>query len=82
MGAELLGEHADLDVIGDKGYRSEPVATALRAARGILVRTLPRRNELEQLPAAPGRLLNAMRQIVETVSPPVPESPRAAASGP
>jgi transposase len=68
VGAELLAEHTALDVTGDKGYRSEPIATALREERGITLRTLPRRNEVEQVSATTRRLLNHVRQIVETVN--------------
>ena len=68
VGAELLGEHTDLDITGDKAYRSAPVATALRTERGIILRTLPRRNERAHLPPATRRLLNGVRQIVETVN--------------
>jgi Transposase DDE domain len=68
VGSELLAEHRDLDVTGDKGYRSEPVATALREERGIILRTLPRSNETKQVPAPTRLLLNHIRQIVETVN--------------
>jgi hypothetical protein len=68
VGAELLAEHPDLDVTGDKGYRSEPIARALREERGIRLRTLPRRNEAEQVSAAARHRVNHVRQIVETVN--------------
>jgi hypothetical protein len=68
VGVELLAEHRDLDVTGDKGYRSEPVATALREERGIILRTLPRSNESKQVPAATRHRHNQVRQIVETVN--------------
>lgn len=68
VGAELLAEHRDLDVTGDKGYRSAPLARALREERGITLRTLPRANEAEQVPAATRHRLNHVRQIVETVN--------------
>jgi hypothetical protein len=68
VGAELLAEQTDREIIGDKGYRSEPIATALREEREIVLLTLPRRNELEQVSTATRHLLNHVRQIVETVN--------------
>ncbi len=68
VGAELLGEQDDLAAIGDKGYISAPLAAALRAERDVLLLTVPRRNQRQQLPDAVRRLLNRWRQIVETVN--------------
>lgn len=68
IGAELLAEHTDLDVIGDKAYLSEPVAAALWEQNRLRLRTLPRRNQQRQLSSAARRQLNALRQIVETVN--------------
>ncbi len=68
VGAELLCEHADLAVLGDKGYISAPLADTLRADCGVALLTVPRRNQRRQLPAAVARLLNGARQIVETVN--------------
>jgi hypothetical protein len=68
VGAELLAEHTDLDVTGDKAYRSAPIARALLEERGITLRTLPRCNEVEQVSSATRHLLNHVRQIVETVN--------------
>lgn len=67
IGEELLGEHTDLIVIGDKGYISAAVAAALAATNRLTLLTIPRRNQKRQLPAAVARLLNARRQIIETV---------------
>ena len=68
VGAELLAEHTDLDVTGDKAYRSAPIALALWEKRRITLRTLPRSNEAEQVSSATRHLLNHVRQIVETVN--------------
>ena len=68
VGAELLAEHTDREIIGDQAYRSDPVATALSEEREIVLLTLPRRNELEQVSPATRHLLNHARQIVETVN--------------
>lgn len=67
VGAELLHEHTDLVVIGDKGYISQPLATALAKHNRLSLLTIPRRNEKRHLPAVITRLLNAQRQIIETV---------------
>jgi transposase len=68
VGEELLSEHTDLDVIGDKAYISAAVATALWEQRHVALLTVPRRNQKRQLPPAVCRLLNGGRQIVETVN--------------
>lgn len=68
VGEELLAEHTDLTVVGDKGYISAAIAAALRAANRITLATVPRRNQTTQLPPAVCRLLNSVRQIVETVN--------------
>ena len=68
VGAELLRDHTNLAVIGDKAYISAPLAEELRAARDVALLTVPRRNQRRQLPAATARLLNGARQIVETVN--------------
>ncbi|MCL4544121.1 MAG: IS982 family transposase [Chloroflexi bacterium] len=67
-GEELLSEHTDLAVIGDKAYISEAVASALWEQRHIALLTIPRRNQQRQLPPAVCRLLNRARQIIETVN--------------
>ena len=67
-GADLLRDHADLVVLGDKGYISAPLAAELRAEREVTLLTVPRRNQRDQLPTATARLYNGARQIVETVN--------------
>jgi IS5 family transposase len=68
VGVELLSEHTDLDVLGDKAYISAAAAAALWQQRRIRLTTLPRRNMKQQLPRAVARAINSARQIVETVN--------------
>ena len=68
VGEELLGAQQDLAAIGDKGYISAPLAAALRDERGVLLLTVPRRNQRAQLPPAVTGLRNRWRQIIETVN--------------
>jgi transposase len=64
---DLLMAHTDLTVLGDKGYISAPLAMELAATNRIRLLTPLRRNQQHQLPTAVARLLNAERQIIETV---------------
>ncbi len=68
VGEELLGAQRDLAAIGDKGYIGAALADALRDERGVLLLTVPRRNQRQQLPPAVAALRNRWRQIVETVN--------------
>jgi hypothetical protein len=67
-GVELLEEHADLDVPGDKAFVSAPVQARLAAENGLRLLTLPRRNQRTQLPPGEARARNAARQVAETVN--------------
>jgi hypothetical protein len=67
-GVELLEEHADLDVLGDKAFVSAPVQARLAAENGLRLLTLPRRNQRTQLPPEEARARNAARQVAETVN--------------
>ena len=67
-GTELLEEHAGLLVLGDKAFVSAPAQRRLREEHRIELRTLPRRNQRRQPPAAVRRLLNGARQVAETVN--------------
>ena len=67
VGAERLAEHTNKTVLGDKGYISAPLAADLAAANHVQLLTVPRRNQKRQLPLVVARLLNAQRQIIETV---------------
>jgi IS5 family transposase len=68
VGAELLAEHPDVEAIGDKAYISEAIAAALREECGVVLHTLPRANQKRRVSAATRRMLNGLRQIVETVN--------------
>lgn len=68
VGAELLEEHTDLEVLGDKAFISAPTQARLAAENRLTLRTLPRRNQRRQLSRAAAHALNAARQIVETVN--------------
>lgn len=68
VGVELLREHTDLTVLGDKAYISAAEAAELWQQHRIRLLTLPRRNMKQQLPAAVARTLNGARQIIETVN--------------
>lgn len=68
VGAELLAEHTDLLVLGDKGYVSAAVAAELRAKNNKVLLAERRENQREQLPAALRAAMTAARQIVETVN--------------
>ena len=68
VGEELLGEHTDLDALGDKAFVSKAVAERLRAERRVRLITLPRRNEQRRVPPAVRALLNGARQVAGTVN--------------
>ena len=67
VGFELLSQHTDLDVLGDKAYISAPKAAELWQGNRLHLHTLPRRNQKRQVPPEVKRLFNAVRQIIETV---------------
>ena len=67
VGFELLSQHTDLDVLGDKAYISAPKAAELWQGNRLRLHTLPRRNQKRQVPPEVKRLFNAVRQIIETV---------------
>jgi transposase len=68
VGEELLAEHTDLRVLGDKAYVSAPVQQALREQNRIELVTVPRRNQRRQLSAEQRQQINQVRQVVETVN--------------
>jgi IS5 family transposase len=68
VGEELLSQHADLTVLGDKGYVSAEVAAELLRRNGIRLLALRRRNQKKQLPRFLVRTINKVRQIIETVN--------------
>jgi hypothetical protein len=68
IAAELLDQHHDLTVLGDKGYISAALATALQLERQICLVTLPRANQAAQPTNAQRHLHNHLRQMIETVN--------------
>lgn len=68
VGAELIEEHTDRDVLGDKAFVSAPLAARLAAENGIRLLAPPRANQRVQWPRALRRAVSAARQIVETVN--------------
>jgi len=67
-GFELLSEHTDLEVLGDKAYISAEKAAQLLEKNRIKLRTIPRSNQKNQMPATYQHLHNAIRQLIETVN--------------
>jgi Transposase DDE domain len=67
VGAGMLRELRDRLVVGDKGYIGAALAAEL-APYGVQLLTLPKRNQAAQLAPAVRRLINGVRQIVETVN--------------
>ena len=67
-GLDMLFEHTDLNVIGDKAYISAEQAAELWRTNRLRLQTLPRRNQKKQLPKPVRKLFNAVRQIIETVN--------------
>jgi len=68
VGTELLEQHTDLEVYGDKGYISAEVAARLLRLNRLRLLTLPRINQKVKVPPAVSRTFNAVRQIIETVN--------------
>lgn len=68
VGHELLEQHTDMEVLGDKAYISAEVAAELLRTNRIELKTLPRRNQQEQATPDQKRVFNAARQMIETVN--------------
>ncbi len=68
VGRELLDNHTDLDIIGDKAYISQQVAAELAEQNRIRLITLPRCNQKKQINRETRRLINSVRQMIETVN--------------
>ena len=66
-GEDLLFELYNRLVVGDKGYISAELVAEL-ARQGVELVTLPKRNQKRQISPAAARVINAVRQIVETVN--------------
>jgi hypothetical protein len=67
-GFELLSEHTDLDVLGDKAYISAEKAAQLWQSNRLRLYAVPRRNQKQQWPPEVKRDFNAVRQLIETVN--------------
>ena len=68
VGYELLTQHQDKQVIGDKAYISTHIKELLEQDNRIELITAPRRNQKQQISKQTQRGMNQMRQIVETVN--------------
>lgn len=68
VGLEILEQHRDLQVLGDKGYVSQAIAEYLRQHNQVELKTLPRSNQKQGVTAQARRFHNHFRQIVETVN--------------
>lgn len=68
VGFELLTEHTDLQVTGDKAYISAEKAAELRHYNRIELVTLPRKNQKQKLSPLTRHIINSARQIIETVN--------------
>lgn len=67
-GYELLTDHHELVVIGDKAYIGAERAAALHAQTGTVVVTGTRRTQHQQASPRVNRLVNHARQIIEVVN--------------
>lgn len=67
-GMDILSEHTNKQIIGDKAYISAAQAAELWRTNRLRLLTLPRKNQKKQLPKPVRRLINAVRQIIETVN--------------
>jgi hypothetical protein len=68
VGEELLAQHTDLTVLGDKGYVSADVAAKLLKRNRIRLLALRRKNQKAQLPDVLVTVINRTRQLIETVN--------------
>ena len=68
VGFEMLSEHTDLVVLGDKAYICADKAAVLWRQNRLYLRTIPRRNQKIQLSAYWKKVYNSIRQIIETVN--------------
>jgi len=68
VGHDILSDHTDRLVLGDKAYISQWVADQLCTFNGIILLTLPRANQKKQVSQYFRHLFNRVRQIIETVN--------------
>jgi hypothetical protein len=64
VGFELLSQHTDLHVLGDKAYIGASKATELWQDNRLRLQTLQRRNQKRQAAPEVKRLFNAVRQTL------------------
>ena len=68
VGFELLREHTDLTVIGDKAYINAAQASELWQQNRIRLLTLAKRNQKQQPTKDAKHRINSIRQLIETVN--------------
>ena len=68
VGYELLSNHQNKRVIGDKAYINTQIKDQLAQLNRIELITIPRRNQKQQISRQTKRWINQTRQIVETVN--------------
>ena len=68
VGEELLAQHTDLKVLGDKGYVSARATESLWRHNRLRLLSLRRKNQKKPLPPALTKLINRVRQLIETVN--------------
>ena len=67
-GFELLSEHTDLEVLGDKAYIRATIAAELWKKNRIALRTVPRANQKQQVSEIFKHLHNTIHQLIEIVN--------------
>ncbi len=67
-GLDMLFEHTNLNVIGDKAYINAEIAKELWRKNRLRLQTVPRKNQKVQLPKPVRKMFNTIRQIIETVN--------------
>ena len=68
VGYELLANHQNKQVIGDKAYINAQIKDQLAQLNRIELITIPRHNQKQQISRQTKRWINQIRQIVETVN--------------
>ena len=67
-GLDILSDHTDRLILGDKAYISQQAAENLHTFNRIQLLTLPRANQKQRVSNRLRRLVNRVRQIIETVN--------------
>jgi hypothetical protein len=68
VGLELLENHYNLELIGDKAYISQAAQEELERTNNLKLKTLPRLNQKRKVSPEVRKLFNRLRQIIETVN--------------